>query len=313
MNNYKEKYIKYKAKYLKLTNNMKGGNDECDNKDYIEEQKQKIIKNIKYTGDRIFEELYHECLNKNDIDEATRYIDKNRKLGKKIMLIVGDIPLKNDEFDIPLGYVPLYVEDDIRLEFYTRLTMEEKKDNVINKLTKSFDEYPVVFTSPFSVEKFKNKFDLIIFDTGTVYWMKLTTNLTKNSLLNIFKYVHDNSSILVFDNKHNQRQPSNWFNKGTDTVLPMYSTYSNYDEVKEYYINWVKNNSFFNDPIIVNTLKEFYTTIDTNKLIMSFSNRNIYHTSSSLDTLFIYIKNMPSFAQQYQPNIEETNEETKEK
>ena len=53
-----------------------------------------------------------------------------------------------------------------------------------------------------------------------------------------------------------------------------------YDEVKEYYINWVRNNSFFNEPIISNIKEEFDSITDINKLIVFFTDYNIYHTSS---------------------------------
>lgn len=201
--NYKNKYIKYKNKYLKLkniSNNLIifGGTTKVEiGQELIKKME---IENISSSEINNFYNKYY----KNDrICEAKNYITKNRKDGKKIMAIIGSIPLQKDKFIINDNYVPIYFENDITMSTYLpSVSKADNLTNLTNLINKTFEDYPVLFIDFFETNEFISQFDLIIFDTGTCKWL----NINKKILLSIFKYTYDNSSIIVLDNIESQNK-----------------------------------------------------------------------------------------------------------
>jgi hypothetical protein len=121
-----------------------------------------------------------------------QYINKNRQLGNKIMLICGATAEQANKFIIP--HAPVFFEHDIGLISYTN---DIKVPTYLNYLTKSFDQYPMLFASDtFNHENLYRKFDLVVFDKGVLKYMPLTKNLINFYL----QYLRDKNSVLVLDN-----------------------------------------------------------------------------------------------------------------
>jgi hypothetical protein len=121
-----------------------------------------------------------------------QYINKNQQLGNKIMLICGATAEQANKFIIL--HAPVFFEHDIGLISYTN---DIKVPTYLNYLTKSFDQYPMLFASDtFNYENLYRKFDLVVFDKGVLKYMPLTKNLINFYL----QYLRDENSVLVLDN-----------------------------------------------------------------------------------------------------------------
>lgn len=123
-----------------------------------------------------------------------QYINKNRQMGNKIMFICGATAEQANKFIIPPGYVPVFLEKDVRLSSYTD---DIKSPTYLNYLTKSFEEYPMLFpSSTFNIENLNGKFDLVVYDKGVLKYDPLT-----KSVINYYlQYLRDENSVLVLDN-----------------------------------------------------------------------------------------------------------------
>lgn len=305
--NYKNKYLKYKNKYTELKNfrnNQIGGNP-------FEELLSKIINpetNEFYKHGKVqkfIKEYYYEYLYNKKICESIEYIQTHRKNGKKIMLIVGSVPEQSDKFNILPDYVPFYCEDDIEFLYYTGDTTTLKHISWLNILTKSFEEYPLLFAYMFNSEKFYNMFDLIVFDTGTVYWMELD----KNKLLNLFRYTYDNSSIVVLDNQTNMRIASK--NPDTDAIilssdkLPMYFSYTNYFTIMKNLNLWFQSNFSISETPKFKLINHAIQDVDISeklseqlntkyyddKLHIFYYRKNIFYNYNYANKFYIYFTN----------------------
>ncbi len=137
-------------------------------------------------------------------EEAVEYIVQARREGNKIMLIVGAVPHQSSKFRIPDGYVPLYCQESLAFNGYLPSEEENKNRAIEAVFTQPIVQYPLLIADPFRVQKFINKFDLIVFDTGTVFHMKLDNK----KLLNIFQFTRDQNSVVVLDNKRNIMSPT---------------------------------------------------------------------------------------------------------
>jgi hypothetical protein len=198
-NNYL-KYLKYKNKYLELKNQVGGilTEEELSN---IEEQ---IILNKSYqnrTEDiNNINEFYTLKVKTDNEKQFKSYIDENRKIGKKIMLIVGAVPEQHEKFIIPKNYVPVYIENDFIFQYYNgTLVPSSIRINLVSNIkANTFDKYPLIIHDIFSKE-FKDigvRFDLIIFDTAVCKFISFNYNY----LMTLFNLTFDNSSLIVMDN-----------------------------------------------------------------------------------------------------------------
>jgi hypothetical protein len=132
-------------------------------------------------------------------EEAVEYIVQARREGNKIMLIVGAVPHQSSKFRIPDGYVPLYCQESLQFDGYLYSEEENKHRAIEAVFTQPIAQYPLLIANPFYVPQFKSQFDLIVFDTGTVFHM----HLDDKKLLHIFQFTYDQRSVVVLDNKRN--------------------------------------------------------------------------------------------------------------
>jgi hypothetical protein len=243
--NYKNKYLKYKNKYIELKkkNNNIGVMpiEQIELKKKIFDDETNKVKS--HARERDIGDYYNLYLSNNRICEAINYIKKNRKMGKKIMLVVGAIPEQSNKFVIPDDYVTIYSQNNFHLEDYFSLTnyLETKINSISNLFTKCFEEYPILYNDVFDIKKLESQFDFVVFDKGTCFWI----GFDKNILLKIFKYTYDNSSIVVIDNLSNAIPYNNSTVIPTNDVMsvkmPMY--YSNTTHFNIY----TQNNKWFNE------------------------------------------------------------------
>lgn len=312
---YYSKYLKYKNKYLELKNNfyiggmieettktsLKSTTPELEPKEIaLEKVLNQVVDpttgnlyNNAYITNKIID--YYEKYVKPDRNiEALDYIRKNRLRGNKIMLINGAIPLQESKFVIPAGYVLLYCEQDIKLMNYFGFSVNKRNEHYKKLITKSFDEYPLLITDILYENGFQGLFDLIIFDSGTVYWM----NLDKTILLKLFALTHDNSSIIVIDNMINANPITQ---NESDIIIqrnkfPMYYHFTSITVIKNSIMSWFEQEFKNKSNIYEIDSNEFLNLLlyeppkNDNKLHVIFYSKNIFHTNDK-NLIYIYFTN----------------------
>jgi hypothetical protein len=319
MNNYK-KYLKYKNKYIQLKNQIGGilTEQELSN---IETQ---INNNVDINETNLYF-FYVQKLKQKKIDELKAYVSKNRKIGMKIMLIVGAIPSQQEKFNIPKNFVPVYIEKDFKFEHYNGQDLKENFKSIRkNMLTKSdsesnsFDKYPLILGDIFS-EEFKNidvKYDLIIFDDDVCKFI----DFNKDNLTSLFNLTVDNSSIVSIDgyDRYDNTISILEFNKKIlDKNMQKYNNNIPVDNIIKILCYWIifildindiKNNDTYDNKCQF-LLSLYKKVIDPNpKLTVLFYNKNIYQTNSS-SNLYLYFVNTNRSNDSNYPNV--TNDPNK--
>jgi hypothetical protein len=267
MSDYYSKYLKYKNKYFQLREQL-GGNPE-------------LIK------------LYDDSLAK-----AIDYIDRQRAMGLKIMLIIDAIPSEQNNFNIPPNHVPVYLQQ-------RRYTDSDDIRNFPRAKIESFGEYPVFFGN---ITKLTDpKFDIIIFNKNKCGKI---SEFTESTLSNLFALTYDNQSIIILDRENiekfsgpgsvtvlNNQIATGMFEGITLTTnLPVYTYSINpkniINKLKAWFnkylpgkLNYIESalgtNGKFIEPCVFNVqLVEQITNGTTNTVI--FYNNNLFYKDNSI-------------------------------
>ncbi len=162
MSEYYSKYLKYKNKYLQLKTQVGGANPELD-------------------------KFYADSKSK-----AIDYVQRQRTLGKKIMLIINSIPSEQSKYIIPTDHVPVYLQ-------HRRDPEPSDLRNFPRAKTESFDTYPVFFGNIGTINDPNLKFNIIIFGKNKC---GLISEFNSTTLTNLFNLTFDNQSILVLDREN---------------------------------------------------------------------------------------------------------------
>jgi hypothetical protein len=311
--NYKEKYIKYKNKYNKLKNQHGG---ELLTKEEILNIKSQIINyesNSKYPDLKNLNQFYEQEFKQIQNKRLIEYVKNQRTQGKKLMLIVGSIPTQKDNFVIPPNFVPIYLEKIFSDSWYNKSLSNNLKFIIKEILTKSFDEFPIIFFDILSDEldelgefaKLNIGFDLIIFDISVFTYL----DLTSKNIINLFRLTFDDKSLIViegfnsgeqiseeiflttYDNKYLPRCPismlqsekikmiSGWFNINFNNNIDI--------STKTYYKN---QDIIFNNECVFNFILDNTITNSNNKnTTLLFYNQNIFYTSKDNNNKYLYL------------------------
>jgi hypothetical protein len=164
-------------KYLDTLKNIK----RIDTNEYQDTLK------ILYKIDR---SIHMETLIELKRTEINEYISSPEKK----ILIVGAEPTQHEQFLIPSGYLPMYIETDFGG------SISNTKEITTRYESESFRAFPLLLINIENIlDKFPDlKFDIIIFDKGVCYWLEIL-----KSTIDYFINLKKPDGVVVFDNKFN--------------------------------------------------------------------------------------------------------------
>ena len=310
--NYKEKFIKYKNKYNKLKNQYGG---ELLTKEEILNIKSQIINyetNSKYPDLKKLNQFYEQELKQIQNQRLIEYIRIQRSQGKKIMLIVGENPKWDSSYVIPPNFVPIYLEKIFGNTWNNKSLNYNFK--FINKeiLTKSFDEFPIIFFDIFSDElggyielfELNIRFNSIIFNGSVFKYL----DLTDDKINNLFRLTFDNKSLIVIEGFNSGEQISKeeflqFYNNYNLPRCPISMLQSEKIKIisewfKRYFNNihistetYYKNQNInFNNECAFNFILENTITNNNNKnTTLLFYNQNIFYPNKDNSDKYLYL------------------------
>lgn len=310
--NYKEKFIKYKNKYKKLKNQYGG---KLLTKEEIDNIKSQIINyetNSKYPTLENLNKFYDQELKQIQNQRIIDYVISQRTQGKKLMLIIGAIPTQKDNYIIPPNFVPIYLEKVFDNSWYNKSSTNNHKFIIKEILTKSFDEFPIIFYDILSDElggyiellELNIRFNLIIFDRSVLKYL----DLTDDKINNLFRLTFDNKSLIVIEgfNSGEQISKEEFLEFYSNYYLPRCPISILQSEKIKFISEWFKlyfnninirtetynknQNINFNNECAFNFILENTITNNNNKnTTLLFYNQNIFYTNKDNSDKYLYL------------------------
>jgi hypothetical protein len=200
------------------------------------------------------------------IIQCNNYITNDTKNA----IIIGAIPEENSHFILTDIDKVIYVTN---IEGYPNIS------TIIQKYTElTIEEYPLLITNiTYLTSRLQNKYDVIISDSGTMYW----NTIDKLFILNLFKLIKNNDSIILFDNLSNINPLKSFV---ISDIISIFSNTNLHDKLSCYYFKML--HSIIHKMIIIDYIVT-WIRFNFPKLAHDIIESNPYW---SVDKPYIFIK-----------------------